>query len=462
MSSSLRVRTRPPALPRTTRWPRVVLVLVVAAAVVVRWQLVDVQTGDYRAFLLPWYNELASGGFSALAGNFSNYNTPYLVLLWLMTHLPLTPMVAIKALSVVFDLVLAGFVYAIIRHLRPTGQWRPVVAASVVLLLPTVVMNSSAWAQCDAIYAAFGVGSLYFLLRRRPWLACVMFGLAFAFKLQAIFFLPVLVVVLLLHRHRLVTLLAVPAAFLAALVPALVAGRSLASQLAIYPAQISDTGGAVGTGRSAGAGAGRGGFGGGGVPGGGRGTGGAGGFGGGGGGGGSGGFGGGTTSSSTLTRNAPTWYAWLPSDAGTIWKYVGLALAAAVVLAFGIWLLRRHRSLTGAQTLLLAATATLVVPLLLPQMHERYFYLAEVLTVTAVFVERRFLLPAAAIQLASVSTYLEYLGQGELMPLGLAAAVALLGAGAAVVLLVVDLRRPPLERTEVSATQPGTGSLLVG
>ncbi|WP_375423662.1 glycosyltransferase 87 family protein [uncultured Friedmanniella sp.] len=440
----------PSALPVRARslwsWPRLTLGLVVLAALVLRWQLYDVQSGDYRSFLLPWYEQL-SGGFSALAGDFSNYNTPYLVLLWLMTHVPVTPLVAVKTLSVLGDLLLAGFVHATVRQLRPGSRWAPVLATSVVLLLPTVVLNSSAWAQCDSLYAACCVGSLYFLLRRRPWLACVLFGLAFAFKLQAVFFLPVLVVVLLLNRQRLLALVAVPAAFFAALVPALVAGRSLASQLAVYPAQVSDTGGAAGAGARAVGGAGRGGFGGGGT------TGGRGGF----GGGGTGGFGtggGGGTSTGTLTRNAPTWYAWLPSDAGTVWKYVGLALAAAVVLGFGVWLLRRRLPLTNGQTVLLGATATLLVPLLLPQMHERYFYLAEVLLVVACFVDRRYVLPAVAIQAASVSTYITYLWSTDLMSLGTAAAVALLGALAAVMLLVLALRRPRADQPAEAPAVP--------
>lgn len=68
-----------------------------------------------------------------------------------MTRVPVTPMPAVKTLSVVFDLVLAGFVLALVRQLRPGSRWASVLAASVVLLLPTVVMNSSAWAQCDSI-----------------------------------------------------------------------------------------------------------------------------------------------------------------------------------------------------------------------------------------------------------------------------------------------------------------------
>ena len=186
-------------------------------------------------------------------------------------------------------------------------------------MLPTVIMNSSVWAQCDAIYVTFCVGSVYFLIKRRPWLAAAFFGFAFAFKLQAIFFLPVLVAVLVINRQRLRSLLAAPVAFLACLTPALIAGRRLLSQLPVYPAQIATPSGAVGGGRPGGRG------GGGRMP---RG----------------GGFG--VTDAAGYTHNAPTLYAWLPADASTTWKYAGLALAAAVALAFGIWLLARRRRLS--------------------------------------------------------------------------------------------------------------------
>src|ERR1035438_1018447 len=69
--------------------------------------------------------------------------------------------------------------------------------AAVVLFLPTVVLNSSLWGQIDATYASLGLGGLYFVLRRRPWLACTFFGLALSFKLQVVFLFPVLLLLVL-------------------------------------------------------------------------------------------------------------------------------------------------------------------------------------------------------------------------------------------------------------------------
>ena len=418
--------------------PRLVFAGIVVVAILLRWSLFSIESGDYRAFVDPWYRHLAeNGGFAALGDTFSNYNTPYLVLLAAATYLPIPELVAIKSISVIFDLLLAVFTYKIIRRLRPESRWQPVVGTGLMLVLPTVVMNSSAWGQCDSIYVSLCVGSLYFLVSSRPWPAGAIFGLAFAFKLQAIFFLPVLVAVLIINRQRIRSLLAAPAAFGVALLPAILAGRGLVSQLSVYPAQISSGSGTPGGGTAAaGGGAGRlgpglapgrgfgpGGGGPGGMPGGGR-----------------GGFS--LTDGYSFTFNAPTPYAWLPANASPLWMYLGLGVAAAVTLGFGVWLLARRRRLAVGEVIMVAAAATLLIPLLLPQMHERYFYLAEVLTVIAIFVDRRFVLAAIGIQAASISTYLAYLENARNVPLGLAAVVAL-GAGvAAAVVVVLRLRTP--------------------
>ena len=126
------------------------IVVVPVVAVGIRVALFGQISGDYTAFMGPWYQFIdTQGGLAALRFNFANYNPPYLYLL----------------------------------------------AAATALFAPSVVINSGAWAQCDSIYAAFCLGSLYFLLRAKPWWASIFFAIALSFKLQAMFFLPVLLIV---------------------------------------------------------------------------------------------------------------------------------------------------------------------------------------------------------------------------------------------------------------------------
>lgn len=433
-----------PASPPVDRRPQLLVMLLLAAAgVALRWWFVDFESGDFRTFLSRWYAHLQATGH--LAGlrddSFSNYNTPYLVLLALAGYLPVSALAAVKAISIGFDLLLAWAGSRIVARLRPASAWPPVGAFALVLALPTVAMNSGVWGQCDSIYATFCLLAVLALVDRRPWAAPAWWGVAFAFKLQAVFLLPLLVAVLIVNRHRLAALSAAVASFLACLVPALVAGRSLLSQLLVYQLQATDSSGIGGTVGGAGGPAGRPP---GGAPRGGAPPGGAGGP----------PPGGGFTlnDGQSFTHNAPTPYAWLDANAPVGWKYAGLALTAGVVIAFGVWLLARRRRLGATGLVFVAAASSYLIPLLLPEMHERYFYLAEVLTVLAAFADWRWVLPAAAIQTAGVTTYLAYLLDHSVFPLRWAAGIALAGGLAAAALLVAGLAR---DRGGHATTPPG-------
>ncbi len=378
------------------RRPAVIVVAGVVAALViaafaVRFLFVNEVTSDYRAFLSPWYDALAAGGgFRAIGQEIGNYNPPYLYLLAAATYLPIPKIAAIKLISMIFDVVLAGFAGLVVR--RRFGVWTSVLAFGVVLFAPTVLINSGYWGQCDSIYAAFCLGSLYFLLRRQDWWACVFFGLAMSFKLQAVFFLPALLIVMLVNRRRLLALLAVPATFVVMLLPAAVAGRSWRSLLMVYPNQVT-TGGTAGGGGFGGGGFGRGGVGGGQAS-----T-------------GSGGLG-------TWTQNGPTMFQWVGGSVA--WLVFGLVVAAAVLVGL-LLLCWRRRPLDEPQIVLLVTATVLAVPFFLPQMHERYFYLADVMTIVAAFYVRRFWPVAVVVSAASLLSYAPFLWRTTPVPLPLVA-----------------------------------------
>ena len=103
-------------------------------------------------------------------------------------------------------------------------------------------------------------------------------------------------------------------------------------------------------------------------------------------------------------------------------------LGAGVVLLALVAIALRAR-LTDERMVLYVATSALLTPYLLPSMHERYFYLAEVLTVVAAL-WRPVLLPVPVLlQVAAVSTYLNYFLRprqiGDLRVLAVLLAVAI-------------------------------------
>jgi Gpi18-like mannosyltransferase len=331
------------------------VVLVVGFAVAVRVAMFRYQSMDYLTSLSRWYEFIAgNGGFRALRYEFANYNVPYLYLLAALTYLPIPALTGIKLISVAFDLLLAYFVYRIV-NLRYPGSWPPVLAGAIVLFLPTVATNSALWAQSDSVYAAFAVGGLYYVLRSRPWLACAFFGLAFAVKLQAVFVFPLLLLLVLARRMPWRALLAVPAVYLALDVPALLLGASPRQLLTVYVSQADQYG--------------------------------------------------------QLTLNAPSVYQFVPSGADvSLLHTAGVVVTGLVVLALiGVVVLSRVE-LTPTRIVLAATTSAILVPFLLPSMHERYFYLADVLSVVAAFfLPRRLWALPVLVQTASFLAYVQVL-----------------------------------------------------
>jgi Gpi18-like mannosyltransferase len=336
----------------------IVALVVVAAGV--RYVGFALVSPDYEAFIRPWAEFIAThGGFSALSEEFANYTMPYLYLLtgmvWLDEHLPVTLLTLVKLVSVGFDAMLAYYA-ARIAGLRHPGRLIPAFAGIVVALLPTVVLNGSYWAQCDSIYSAFTVAAVYHLLRDRPWTAMVLVGLAFSFKLQTVFFFPVLLVLVLAGRVRWYQLPVVPAVYVLLAVPAWLAGRPFADLMLIYAEQSGQYG--------------------------------------------------------SLTLNAPSVYAFVkaaPVVPDSL-RSAGILLAVAAVLVLAYTVLARRVALDPPGIVLLATASCILVPFLLPGMHERYFMLAEVLAVVAAFwMPRKLWHLPVLVQFATFLTYLSYL-----------------------------------------------------
>jgi Gpi18-like mannosyltransferase len=333
----------------------IVIAVVLIAAVTARTAFLNFQSGDYRAFLLPWYQFIQqNGGLSALRYNFSDYNAPYLYLLVVLTHIPVSPLLGVKLISMVFDFLLGYFAYRIVA-LRHPDSWWPVLAGAAVVLLPTVVVNSSMWGQADAIYSAFGVGGVYFLLRKRPWSACVFFGLALGFKLQIVFLFPLLLLLVLRKHIPWPALLLIPGVYLALDIPALLIGADPHTLLTVYLAQ--------------------------------------------------------TGSYSQLTLGAPNVYQFLdPNLTSSAIKTGGVVVTGLLALGLVVAAAAKRVELTTTRIVLAATLSVLLVPYLLPAMHERYFYLADVLTVMAAcYLPLKLWALPVLTQFASLYSYLPFL-----------------------------------------------------
>jgi Gpi18-like mannosyltransferase len=366
------------------RQPRHFLPLVIAGGMLavsayVRIVTRSVVTTDLDFHILAWYAKLQQlGPFAGLGKDFYNYTPPYLYLLALgtLTSRWFAPVIVVKMISTVFDGAAAYVMFRLVRLWRPEG-YAPHLAAAAFFSAPTVVANSGVWGQADSTYTLFVLGFLYFVLVELPIPAMISLGTAFAFKPQAVFFAPLVLILILWKKMPWYLLVVVPAVYAILMVPAVIAGRTWLEVLTVYTGQ---------------AGSGKG-----------------------------------------LTHNAPTLYAFVPKSAFDKLLIPAILLAILVSLAWAVWSGMRMRRRDNTAVLLLALVSAALTPFLLPNMHDRYFYPADILSIALAFVMPEMWFIAVMYQAISGLAYSIYLLSA---PSEILQAAALINILALVLLLV--------------------------
>lgn len=260
-----------------------------------------------------------------------------------------------------------------------------------VLMLPTVFLNGALWAQCDSVYVSLALLGVYCALDDRPVLAMVLAALSFGFKLQAVFILPVFAVLWLYGKLDWKHFFVFPAAYVLLVLPAVLLGRPFIETLTLY----LDQAGSIGSG---------------------------------------------------LNYNSPSVYSFfqytLPESYNALASTLGIAAAVTFMgLVLILCLVFRER-LNERAILGAAALLALGIPFLLPHMHERYFFAADILFLLLAFAAPEYSAGALLVQFASLLGYYAYLTMRFLLTMDHGAAALVLALIMAAVFFSVSLFKP--------------------
>lgn len=304
------------------------LALLIAMGLVIKLLILPFipEPGDYTFFLKPWVEFIRSHGYwQAFRFEFANYSPAYLYFLLGIAKLGGEPLIPIKLLSICFEYVAAWFIGGI-AYQKYRENWVRWCALAVVPLLPTVLINSSYWGQCDSIYVSFLIGSIYFALKKRSFLSILFLGISFSFKLQAVLLFPFYFVLLLRNRIKWYYFLLVPAVYLISLLPAYCAGRPLTELLSVFVAQSGHY--------------------------------------------------------EELSLQFPNLYMWISNDYYEPVKWGGILFTFLFALLTGGLLAKKYKTeLTDDYLVRLALLSAVIFPFLLPGMHERYMYAGDLLAI---------------------------------------------------------------------------------
>ena len=200
------------------------------------------ETYDMVYDFTPWYKHLqANGGFVGIATVHTDYPVTYLYILAVLSYLPASAIAKIKVVTAVFEIFAGIVVYFYVKNIfpRPEKRYLAVLAYLCFYFLPSVILNGAVWGQVDIIYTCFLLICLYFLAIEKFDLAFLAYGFAFAFKLQAIFFLPFLGMHFLKTRkYSFTQVLWIPLVLIVTALPAILLGRPAEEVFGVYLGQI--------------------------------------------------------------------------------------------------------------------------------------------------------------------------------------------------------------------------------
>lgn len=298
-------------------------------ALLCRFSALSFESGDYTIFLQPWFEIFKSNRLEALRSNLGDYTVIYKYFIIIASFFPMKPLYSYKIFSIIFDFLLALNTGKLIYKITE-NKYKALLSYATVLFLPNFILNSSVWAQCDSIYSFFVLLSFYYLYLKNDKKAIIYFTLAFCFKIQAIFFLPVIIVSLLKKEIKLKSLLYSPLVYVIVVLPAIICGMS--PKYALFGAYFKQV-----------------------------------------------------TEYKSINLNAPNLFSLLNNgyqNSHISLLFIFLAIALCAVIAF-IFISNIQNN--PEKIILLSYLFTLIVPFTLPHMHERYFYLSDVFAIIFAF-----------------------------------------------------------------------------
>ncbi|SOC04121.1 glycosyltransferase 87 family protein [Pseudobutyrivibrio ruminis] len=346
----------------------IMIVVFIAATIVsiaIRFFLKDFLTTDAMWCLLPWYDAIkANGGLGGLGTPVEglNYSFTYQFFIAVFTYLPINALYCYKIFSCIFDYLLAGAIAYLVYDLASNKKRELALLAFILVSCsPLVFMDSAAWGQCDSIYSFWIVMALIFLRKEKYLPTFIFYGVAFAFKFQAIFVMPFfLFYYFYKRRFSILYFFLIPVMMVVLALPSLVQGRTISEMIHIY----TDN----------------------------------------------------TSLHQSLANGYPTFWRVLADgtnftgeDAYGVLKHAAMAFTVIVLGCLVYAWVKKAVEFTGKNIVIMAFIMTYTTIFFLPAMHERYGFSYEILAIVIAIMVAKTIPLAVGLTCLSLTTYGAYL-----------------------------------------------------
>lgn len=320
---------------------------------VLRWTGIRFPGVDYRVCFEVWYQQLKEGSTLAALTEFEgDYSLFYAAILYVLTKMPIDPIIGIKMMPILFDYITA-FLMMHIAMVVIEGERKylyGLVAFGLTICNPVAVVNSAYLAQSESIWAGFALLGFWFICRDKPVRGMWMLGFALGMKLQPVFIMPI-VLILYFYKKKfsILHLLWIPVAVQVLCIPAIIGGCGFDIAYRTYFRQMGEY--------------------------------------------------------TFMYYYYPNIWTFFKEAPYFLFGKVAIIITFTALLMFAVLFVWSKRRYVLRDYLEYAAWTTMTCPMLLPCMHERYNYIAEiVLPICAIF-DKRLRIPAVTLVALSMLCY---------------------------------------------------------
>lgn len=327
----------------------------------IRYRMLPFSHSDLTQYFIVWYDQLkADGGLLGLKNYFGDYNYPFPTMLAILSYLPIDKAIAIKGLSIIFDVVLAIFAGLIAQEVFSQHESTKikkffVLGYSFTFLSPLLMLNSAYWGQNDSIYVSIVLISIYLMIKDRYFWSLFVYGIAFSVKLQALLIFPLFVFIYLLNKKfSLLYFLSIGLGFIVSSLPGMIiSGEGLRGCFRIYAEEIGEE--------------------------------------------------------RFLVQNFPNIYYWISAEHYDLYKVLGICFTLFIFIIVAYYLYQKKVFLNSDAIISLGIWCALTSVYFLPKMHERYGMMAEILLLIWILGHKKWSIYAIIINTITLFCYFSVL-----------------------------------------------------
>ncbi len=351
------------------------MIAITILSILVRKSLIYFESDDLKTFVLPWIESFKEhGGLAGLGLEIGNYNFPYRTILAIISYIEINPIILVKSFSIIFDYISAFTAMEIVTLVLKDNKHKKIISFityAIILFLPTVIANSACWGQADSIYAAFILLAIKYAIKNKYVITFIFLGLSFAFKLQFIFILPLFIFMFISERKfKWYYFLIIPLVNFILCLPAIIAGQPLTNIFTVYMNQTE-------------------------------------------------------TISNEISRDFPgIWNLLLPvQDTNSVilphpnMNSVGIYVTLFVFAVMAFLVFDKKIKFNGKNIVEFGLWSIMISTFLLPNMHDRYLYVGDILSVLYFIFNKDKIYVPIIINAVSTYTYSSYLFQARNIPI---------------------------------------------